>query len=784
MASGSIRAGLAFIEIGEKGLAATQNKLKSFADSFDKVGQKVGAAGRQLFAWGAGATGAVVAATKIFADAGGNIDKLATSTGLSAKYLQEMGYAASASGGSLQSFSTLAGNVQERFQRLSQLADTDAVKIFGEMGMDIQALQRMNPEQRINAIVSSVSKLGKVEDQKKVLEELGAIDLLPMVRKGVTGIDQLRERANALGLVLSDSTIAAAKKVKQNFFEMGVVLGNVAIQIGAAAAPLMDKWLPAITLGATKVTEFIAANQELITLMAEGAVVVVGMGIALIGLGKGLELAGYATKALSLGFGIASTAVSIFGGVLTTIGAIIAAIASPGGLIVAGVVGIGVAVAYASGLFDGFGEAIGSAFQYIKTIFGNTWEKVATALKNGDMKTAAIAIWEAIKQVAGDSLNYLGERFGWFIGVATGAWESISTLAVDTWNVITAAATSFWDWLVGQYESNKEQFKKWVDYAIEITQNIWDFSVQAWGVIKDVAIQCWNAVSEAISSAWNSISPYVDSAIATVTNFVTNALDVFGLLTSDFKGTWDMFVAYTAVGLSRAWDRVTGFIVSIKDAFVTVFKAIGSAFQAVWEGIKSGKGVKEVLDGIFKNVMAEMEKGADKINKNMKDSGGTKLLQDDADKKLADLAKNREDKRKQKKDAGDFSGDTGLGGGASFDAIPLPDPTDVMGELFSEENMLEYFGVNNIDPLDELFSEENIADWLGIDTSGASAAKKKTDGGKNLMNSGLNSIGTFSGFALRGLTGNISPTVEEQKKTNAWLEKIEKQNLAKNFGGA
>lgn len=209
------------------GLVSQVDVVRGKIDSFEGMAKKAGGAIAGMFT-----IGAATAAAREAIDYGGALTDLAARTGLSVKAAQELDFAAKQSGSSIDQ---VAGVIEKMGVKLAG-GDKSAVAALGALGLSLTDLRKMAPDQQFEAISD---KLAKIEDPaaraKLAFDTMGkgAAGVLPMIAEGV---GDLRDKANDLGLVLSDQTVAALD-------DAGDAMGNLKtaglVLVANVIAPMM-----------------------------------------------------------------------------------------------------------------------------------------------------------------------------------------------------------------------------------------------------------------------------------------------------------------------------------------------------------------------------------------------------------------------------------------------------------------------------------------------------------------------------------------------------------------
>lgn len=413
MSAQGIRAGRAFVEIGAdtSGLARTLNKAGQMLQGFGKQAQLIGAA-----AAGAGAAilAPLIASTFAAASAGDELSKMADRTGASVESLSELRHAAEQSD---VSFDQLGGAMHKMQRNLTEARDGNktAAAAFDELGLSVDALAGMTPDQQLEAIAD---KIGAIQDPAErtaaamgIFGKSGA-DLLPMFTEGADGIQALRKEARDLGLQVSGEDAAAATLFGDTWSNLVATMGAARNQIGFALMPVLTDLVGAAIPIVVALVNWIKENRALV-------VTVAGVGAALLAGGTALGMFGVAVTAV----GMALSALATIGG---TVAAVVAALASPIGLAVAGATA-GVAAFLA---WTETGQALTATFGEVLGIVKTTIGGILSALQSGDIalagKIAFTGLKLAVATVMESVLGVFGGSIDGMMQMLAALWKRIS----------------------------------------------------------------------------------------------------------------------------------------------------------------------------------------------------------------------------------------------------------------------------------------------------------------------------------------------------------------------
>lgn len=210
-------------EKANKSIDETTNKgkqsSKSFGESFADVSKKAVQIGTAVVGTTTAIVGGLTAAANSTAAAADEVDKGSIRMGVSTKYFQELKYAAGQCGVEMTSLEKAA----------KKLEGTD-----------------LNMEDAMNQIMS----LGTAEERAAKAGELFgdniAYTLSPLIEQSTGDYDDLIQRANDLGLVMSEDAVEAGVTFGDTMSDVQQSLGAVGNRLMSAAIPLLQKVLDLI----------------------------------------------------------------------------------------------------------------------------------------------------------------------------------------------------------------------------------------------------------------------------------------------------------------------------------------------------------------------------------------------------------------------------------------------------------------------------------------------------------------------------------------------------------
>lgn len=183
------------------------------------------------------------------------IDKTSERTGINREELQRWKFALEQSGGTLNSFVQGVKAMSTQLD-LANNNSKESQRYFEQLGISFEELKSKTPEQAFEVIVKRLAEMENTTERTAIGTKIlgrGFVDMLPLLNSGGEGIENLKNRADELGIVMSDISVRTAVAFKDEFAEIGYLSKSISNELGAAVIPIFRdllKWfndsLPAI----------------------------------------------------------------------------------------------------------------------------------------------------------------------------------------------------------------------------------------------------------------------------------------------------------------------------------------------------------------------------------------------------------------------------------------------------------------------------------------------------------------------------------------------------------
>lgn len=222
---------------------------KSITDTFGKIKKVI--AGSMAVAVIKKGVDAIVSFTNEVAAAGDRIDKQSQQLGLSRKAFQEWDYILGQNGASIDSMAvsmkTLNGLLLD-----AQQGGEESKNAFAQLGVGIHELENLSMEDQFEAVVRAFQRMPAGAQKSALAVKIfgrNGMELLPLLNQSTSSIDELRDRAEELGLIMSDDAVDAAVVYGDSLDDLQRTFNAFKYSIGA-------KILPVLTGGIQKITAY------------------------------------------------------------------------------------------------------------------------------------------------------------------------------------------------------------------------------------------------------------------------------------------------------------------------------------------------------------------------------------------------------------------------------------------------------------------------------------------------------------------------------------------------
>lgn len=238
---------------------------KTFRTQLKNIDRDTKAIAKGMVAGGTAVVASIGAMTYAWMNAGDQIDKMRQRTNWSAESLSELRHVADITGTELE-------GIEKATRKLSQSIVEGAqgmasyTRYFDALGLSAAELKELNPEEAFWKVAEAAANMGNEVEQTAIMTQLfgrSGTQLLPMLKEGKAGIDELRQEAHDLGLVFDEDAASAAANLQDNITRLKGAVTGLTYEVAEAAAPTFDAWAVSLTQTAKGIKEFANDNQSL-----------------------------------------------------------------------------------------------------------------------------------------------------------------------------------------------------------------------------------------------------------------------------------------------------------------------------------------------------------------------------------------------------------------------------------------------------------------------------------------------------------------------------------------
>lgn len=435
-----IRAGRAYVELGanDRLSAALDNakkKIREFGDAASAVGGGIQTAGLAIMAAGTAIVGSLAAAGLSFAKVGSELNDLSQRTGVSVEALSELQFVFGQAGVEASDLETAVKKMQKAVVEAAN-GSKGANELIARLGLSVADLAAMTPEEMLSAFADGLATVSNPSERAALAMELfgkSGTKLLPVLSQGAEGLARMREYARDLGLTVSTDAAQAADVLDDAIGELTATVRMLVFEVGSALAPVFLDAVTVLRGVASATIEWVRTNRDaVVTALAVGAALV-GIGAVLAVIGGGLVALGAVITGTATVLGFLSAAWAV---VSATATAAWTAMTGPVGLAVAGVLAVGTALLYVTGVLGQVADYFGEVFTALASDLTATWGGVRDALAAGDLALAGEIALQGLKVVWIRILNEIKGFWNTWVYDLAGAFTVIEITAREIFAAI------------------------------------------------------------------------------------------------------------------------------------------------------------------------------------------------------------------------------------------------------------------------------------------------------------------------------------------------------------
>jgi len=242
-----------------KKIQGNTDKLKDKMSKLTGVVKKVGTVLTAVGATVGVVGGAIIRGANQFAEMGDRIDKMSQKIGMSRKSFQEWDYIMSQNGGNVETlqmgFKTLTTQIEG-----VQKGSKDSINAFRALGVQVKDNNGKfrNADDVFNDTIRSLQKIENPTQKMILANRLfgrSAAELRPLLNQEAQAVDDLRKKANDMGLIISDEDVENSVKFKDT-------MDTFTRFFQAKFATVMMKLMPELSKTLEDLIKFANENQE------------------------------------------------------------------------------------------------------------------------------------------------------------------------------------------------------------------------------------------------------------------------------------------------------------------------------------------------------------------------------------------------------------------------------------------------------------------------------------------------------------------------------------------
>ena len=248
----------------EKGVSDADHRGRGLADSlkgtFEKI-KKVAASAISVAAVKKGIDTLMSFANEV-SSVGDKIDKQSQALGLSRKAYQEWDYILGQNGASIDSLGVSMKTLNSAILSAGE-GSKESMTAFRQLGLNVHEIETMNMEDQFDAVVRAFQKMPAGAQKSALAVKLfgrNGMELLPLLNQSETSLDELRARAEELGIIMSDDAVDASVAYNDALDDLNRTFNGLKYSVGAKLLPAMTTAFGRITSFAGKISKAYQEN--------------------------------------------------------------------------------------------------------------------------------------------------------------------------------------------------------------------------------------------------------------------------------------------------------------------------------------------------------------------------------------------------------------------------------------------------------------------------------------------------------------------------------------------
>jgi hypothetical protein len=245
----------------ESGLKSAQSKMDSFGAGMAKAGAAIGVAM-------AAAAASLAVSIKHAVDEADKLGKMAQKVGVPVEELSALKHAADLSGVSLEALGTGLGKLSKAMVEAAAKPTSEAANAFRALG--VSATNADGTLKSSSQVLSDVA--GKFEGLKDGAGKTAVAmaifgksgkDMIPLLNAGRDGLQEMKDEAEKLGIIISGKTFKSAEAFNDNLTRLGKAKDGIILKITEGLLPSLENLTNKMVAGAKESNSFRLVGETL-----------------------------------------------------------------------------------------------------------------------------------------------------------------------------------------------------------------------------------------------------------------------------------------------------------------------------------------------------------------------------------------------------------------------------------------------------------------------------------------------------------------------------------------
>lgn len=250
----------------------TDKKGKGFGETLGRGIKKAAEWGAAIVAAASVAGAAILGVANSSAEYADKFDKASLRTGIEVENLQRLEYAASQSGLGLETIEKSAKKLNDRMSELTE-GNSKTKDMFDQLGVSVYNADgtMRNSNDVFDDTLMKLAEMGDTAEAASLGTDLfgkAYVDMKPLLAAGADGIQELKDRADELGIVMSGDAVSAGVKFGDTVADIKNVVGGLKNSLGAAVVPILQQFADLIMENMPMIQDMISQLTPVITDLA------------------------------------------------------------------------------------------------------------------------------------------------------------------------------------------------------------------------------------------------------------------------------------------------------------------------------------------------------------------------------------------------------------------------------------------------------------------------------------------------------------------------------------